>query len=301
MHHSDLKSPSFHQQRGSAYSLLGSWEDSTPEGTVYAIPSWRIPSRDVFGCNQEMEIIKHCRRDRVLLLIKERFDGNKAAFAKAIGRPAPNVHRMLAIGSGKDQRGIGEELARDIEKSLDLPHLWLDQPTETGISSLANIRRVEPPKFDASPSNVSETLSVGKRVPLISWVQAGNWSEVADYLSPGDGDDWLPVYQEVGPHTFALIIKGDSMEPEFRDGDTIIVDPDVSPGPGDYVVAKNSEEEATFKKYRPRGRNEKGESYFELVPLNEDYEPMRSDFQSIRIIGTAVDHIRRLRRRSTGN
>jgi SOS-response transcriptional repressor LexA len=254
-----------------------------------------------------MEIIKHCRRDRVLLLIKDRFDGNKAAFAKAIGRPAPNVHRMLAIGSGKDQRGIGEDLARDIEKTLGLPHLWLDQPTEIGISSLANIRPITPPKFvtedtssaTASSVNVSETLSVGKRVPLISWVQAGNWSQIADYLSPGDGDDWLPVYQEVGKHTFALVIKGDSMQPEFHDGDTIIVDPDVLPGPGDYVVAKNSEEEATFKKYRPRGLNEKGESYFELIPLNEDYEPMRSDFQKIKIIGTAVDHIRRLRRRGT--
>jgi phage repressor protein C with HTH and peptisase S24 domain len=29
------------------------------------------------------------------------------------------------------------------------------------------------------------------------------------------------------------------MEPEFKEGDTIIVDPDLCPGPGDYVVAKN--------------------------------------------------------------
>lgn len=85
------------------------------------------------------------------------------------------------------------------------------------------------------------------------------------------------------------------MEPEFKEGDIIIIDPEVAPSPGNYVVAKNSEEEATFKKYRPRGVNEKGEHYFELVPLNPDFETMRSDHQSITIIGTAVDHVRRLR------
>lgn len=144
--------------------------------------------------------------------------------------------------------------------------------------------------------NASEGITRAGMVPLISWVQAGVWSEVVDHLSPGDAEDWVPVYQAVGVHTFALKIKGNSMEPDFRDGDIIIVDPTVNPTPGDFVVAKNDEEEATFKKYRPRGLNEKGVNYFELVPLNPDYETMRSDLQPIHIIGTAVDHMRRLRK-----
>ena len=50
---------------------------------------------------------------------------------------------------------------------------------------------------------------------------------------------------------------------------------------GDYVVAKNGAEEATFKKYRVRGQDEKGRTIFELIPLNDDYETMRSDQQPI--------------------
>jgi len=44
--------------------------------------------------------------------------------------------------------------------------------------------------------------------------------------------------------------KGDSMEPEINEGDIIIVGPYDNAMPGDYVVAKNDEEEATFKQYK---------------------------------------------------
>lgn len=54
--------------------------------------------------------------------------------------------------------------------------------------------------------------------------------------------------------------------------------------------ARNGKQEATFKRYRPRGLNEKGVDYFELVPLNENYPIMRSDLEEITIIGTAVEH-----------
>ena len=69
-----------------------------------------------------------------------------------------------------------------------------------------------------------------------------------------------------------------------------MIDPDVQPKPGGFVAARNGKQEATFKRYRPRGLNEKGVEYFELVPLNENYPTMRSDLEEITIIGTAVEH-----------
>ena len=42
-------------------------------------------------------------------------------------------------------------------------------------------------------------------------------------------------------------VKGDSMEPEFREGDVVIVNTHVEAKPGDYVIVKNDEEEATFR------------------------------------------------------
>lgn len=145
-------------------------------------------------------------------------------------------------------------------------------------------------------SNVSAAPMGTTAIPLISRVQAGAWSEAADPYQVGDASDWLVTDLPVSKSSFALEVQGDSMLPDFHPGDRIIVDPAVQPLPGDFVVAKNGEEEATFKKYRPRGANEAGEQVFELVPLNEDYPSMRSDIVYIRIIGTMVEH-RKYRRR----
>jgi SOS-response transcriptional repressor LexA len=87
------------------------------------------------------------------------------------------------------------------------------------------------------------------------------------------------------------------MLPDFRPGDQLIIDPAITPSPGDFVVAKNGEEEATFKKYRLRGISESGQEIIELVPLNPDFATMRSDITPFHIIGTLVEHRRILRHR----
>ena len=86
------------------------------------------------------------------------------------------------------------------------------------------------------------------------------------------------------------------MLPEYRPGDRVIIDPNVTPQPGDCVVAKNGDDEATFKKYRPRGIDAQGRLVFELVPLNDDYPTIRSDVTPAHIVGTMVEH-RKYRRR----
>lgn len=141
------------------------------------------------------------------------------------------------------------------------------------------------------------TSRIGVRqVPLVSFVQAGCWTEVVDNFQPGDAEEWLMTDLSLSNEAFALEIKGDSMLPEFKEGDRVIVDPSIEPMPGDFVVAKCSHEEATFKKYRPRGVNERGEMVIELVPLNEDYPSLRSDVQPITVIGVMVEH-RKYRKR----
>ena len=56
------------------------------------------------------------------------------------------------------------------------------------------------------------------------------------------------------------------MEPEFKEGEIVIVNPHVEPKSGDYVVVKNDEEEATFKQLK---------KYWDTIvlhPLNSKYE-----------------------------
>jgi len=87
------------------------------------------------------------------------------------------------------------------------------------------------------------------------------------------------------------------MEPEFQAGDVIIVDPNIQPRPGDFVVAKlDGEEKATFKKYRDRGSDQDGTRVIELVPSNPDYPTLRIDSRNPgKIIATMVEHRRRRR------
>lgn len=102
-------------------------------------------------------------------------------------------------------------------------------------------------------TNVSEALHVKGRVPLISWVQAGCWSEVSDIYAVGDAEEWLPCPATHGPRTFALRVRGLSMynpseRHSFNDGDIIFVDPDRDAIHKSLIVAKLTDtQEATFK------------------------------------------------------
>lgn len=102
-------------------------------------------------------------------------------------------------------------------------------------------------------SNLGETLRIRGHVPLISWVQAGSWCEVSDIYAVGDAEQWLPCPVTHGPRTYAVRIRGESMNNphervSFQDGDIVFVDPDRDAIHRSFVVAKLTDtQEATFK------------------------------------------------------
>ncbi len=199
----------------------------------------------------------------------------QAALARALNSSSQTLHNW-------ELRGISKQGLVLAQRVIGCSASWLE--IGTGPMSIAGATNVAPAAMGA------------KRIPLISYVQAGGWTGVVDNFQPGDADEFLLTDLELSGNAFALEIKGDSMLPEFKPGDRVVIDPAVCPQPGDYVVAKNGDEEATFKKYRPRGVNERGDTVFELVPLNEDYPSMRSNVTPITIVGTMVEH-RKYRRR----
>lgn len=144
-------------------------------------------------------------------------------------------------------------------------------------------------------SNVSFAPTGYRKIPLISWVQAGQWTSACDASNVEGALDFILTSEPHSMGTFGLRIRGKSMEPDFKEGDSIIVDPDLYPKPGEYVVARNGKSEATFKKYRSRGVTEDGEDAFELVPLNEDFATLNSLHEDIEIIGVVVEHRRKMR------
>ncbi len=102
-------------------------------------------------------------------------------------------------------------------------------------------------------ANVELGPEIKGRLPLISWVQAGSWSEVVDLFHPGDAEDWLPCPVGHSESAFALRVRGESMfnphgRRSFQDGDMIFVDPARHAENGSLVIAKLEEDQqATFK------------------------------------------------------
>lgn len=143
--------------------------------------------------------------------------------------------------------------------------------------------------------NVRPTGKALREIPVLDFVQAGLWREVAyDGLNP-KGKTYT-TYEGVDPKAvFSLTVDGMSMAPEFIPGDEIVVDAAKAPVPGSLVVAQEIQHGlalTTFKKYRVIGINEHGVDIVELVPLNPDFPTYNSLQIEISIIGVVVQHHR---------
>jgi SOS-response transcriptional repressor LexA len=117
---------------------------------------------------------------------------------------------------------------------------WLVEGKGTMATSLAS----EPkPLYTANTEPTGWPLG---QVPLISNITAGNWCEAVDNFHPGDAEEWIPCPARHSKNAYALRVTGSSMEPKFREGEIIVVDPEIASSP--YVVAKKvNSNEVTLK------------------------------------------------------
>jgi SOS-response transcriptional repressor LexA len=111
-------------------------------------------------------------------------------------------------------------------------------------------------------------------IPIINRVPAG---EPVDYehmeLDNGIGNDYIPrIGSGVNdPTAFAFSVVGDSMTPEFCEGDTVVCSPSSVISDGDAVFVRFGSERdhtCTFKRVFDRGDE------VELLPDNRRYTPM---------------------------
>jgi phage repressor protein C with HTH and peptisase S24 domain len=105
-------------------------------------------------------------------------------------------------------------------------------------------------------------------IPLIGLAQAGSGGFFDDAGFPaGTGWDEVNFPNMPDDHSYALEISGDSMQPLYRDGDTIIVSPAAPVRRGDRVVVRTKEGEVLAKELKRRTAKT-----IELKSLNPDHE-----------------------------
>lgn len=107
------------------------------------------------------------------------------------------------------------------------------------------------------------------QVPLINWVQAGNFSAMRESYLPAEAELWLACPVSHGPRTYCLRVVGRSMASEdgYREGEIIFVDPDAEVLPGRDVVVTTEDGESTFKRLK-----QDIDGYY-LLALNPKWEP----------------------------
>lgn len=196
--------------------------------------------------------------------------------AQLAGITQVTVHKIVSGKIAQSSRIV------DIAKALQSEPEWLlygDSSDELSVKKPNN-------SHHSNVENVPFQLHV-KKLPVISQVQAGAWSEAIDFRSLGDEVEWEDAPANASDNAFWLRVVGDSMTAQtgvsIPEGHMILVDPDTEAQNGNLVVAKlEGTDEVTFKKFMV----DAGQKY--LKPLNPNYRPLEIN-GNCRIVGVVKE------------
>lgn len=179
----------------------------------------------------------------------------------------------------KGHGSFGEKAARNLEKKIGWEPGVLDLPPSANFLKKPQHMNFVPPVDLTYSENPRQT-------PVLSWVQAGDFSYVLS-SDLSSAVDWIPYDPRAGKSGFALIVKGTSMEPDFKPDEFIYINPtyqidELNTG-ALVVMACEGDSEATFKKLI----SEDGNYY--LQPLNPNWKPQLIPLDhTCRLVGKVV-------------
>ena len=178
--------------------------------------------------------------------------GSAVRLARAAGTNSSylsQVRNQLPTKKGTP-RSIGDDLAAKLETAMKKPSGWMDECHDE----------------DPAAAVEHDDPATGSRHRLISWDQVGKGHDISEDLPPPYGTELLLCPVKCSEETFVLRVRGASMEPKFREGELIFVDPLAPVSHGKFVVVRlEVSNEVTFKQLIL----EEGKKY--LKTLNPDW------------------------------
>lgn len=130
-------------------------------------------------------------------------------------------------------------------------------------------------------SNVDDPLPLRsfRGIPVINNVAAGYPTEFTDLDYPAAiADEYIACPDVTDPDAFAARVVGDSMEPDYREGDIVVFAPQLpTPSGADCFVRFERDSHTTFKRIyiEDDGRS------IRLQPLNNAYPPQVVDREAV--------------------
>jgi repressor LexA len=138
------------------------------------------------------------------------------------------------------------------------------------------LREAEPARalrrlIDHTRSNVDDLTPLRRTIPVINKVAAGYPAEFTDLDYPASvADEYVACPDITDPDAFAARVVGDSMLPEYREGELVVFSPELpTPSGSDCFVRLERDNETTFK----RVFFEHDGEMIRLQPLNPEYAP----------------------------
>lgn len=209
------------------------------------------------------------------------------------------------ICEARKAKGLSQQALANLTTDLKQSRInnWengLRTPGPEEIKQLANALEV-PAAFlmclsDEKQEN--QTKKLGRLIPLFDHHQACDAKSCINELrEKGQLDSVSLIYAstellpKLGADTFALKMSNDSMMPEFRPNDILVIDPSGSPEPGNYVAVKMcGKSEAIICLYKKLSYTS---SEFELLTLNDHWPNIKViDSVDVEIIGIVVQCMR---------
>lgn len=160
-------------------------------------------------------------------------------------------------------------LAEYCDKSTQTVSGWERDLYEPSRSDLMIVAQVTNVNFELLSTGTSSGSGAVDGVSRVEWrgrvVPSVDWQNLEPYLA----GDYTPSMSarsqfECGPRAFYTIVTDRSNEPEISVGDSLVVDPDLRPQPGDLILIR-LDGALAVRRYRPRT------DHIELAPYNEDW------------------------------
>jgi phage repressor protein C with HTH and peptisase S24 domain len=123
--------------------------------------------------------------------------------------------------------------------------------------------------FDEFAALIAGDAGGGRAIPIVGLARAGTDGFFDEQGFPVGADDTVRFPDTGQEKLYALEITGDSMEPLYRNGDMVIVQPGAAVRRGDRIVVRTKAGEVTAKELGRRT-----ETSLELISLNPSH-PVR--------------------------
>lgn len=138
---------------------------------------------------------------------------------------------------------------------------------------------------------------LGALVPLLNSMQAANHISIIkeiDYTNENNELMFIPLSSEISSslskQAFAIKMQDESMDPELKLNDILVIDTDKLPQPGQFVVASLADSEVLIRRYKQISASSSNKQ-FELLATNKHWADVKSNGQC-KIIGTVCGLIR---------